>query len=101
MLQYAICEVNKKQYKVIAGKELLVDFQDPTKEIDAKVLLLAEDGKVKIGKPYLKEKINLKIVDNPKGDKIRVGKFHAKANYRRTIGSRSKFTKIRWNVKTS
>ena|SRR3972149_9010374 len=95
MFDYAICEISGKQYKVIPDKVLEIDFQgESTKDIETNVLLLVDDGKVKIGKPYLKDKIALKWMENTKGSKIRVSKFHAKANYRKTIGQRSKITKV-------
>lgn len=95
MLNYAICEISGKQYKVTPGKVLAIDFQDQSKkDIAANVLLLSEDGKIRVGKPYLKEKITLKRIEDTKGKKIRVSKFHAKANYRRIKGYRSKITKI-------
>lgn len=93
MLNYAICEVSGKQYRVVPGQTLEVSFQG-AQDIKAKVLLLSEDGKLKIGNPYLKETLVLKYVENIKGAKIRVSKFHAKVNYRRTIGFRPKFTKV-------
>lgn len=96
MLQYAVCEINKKQVKVMPDQEFVLDLLDASKkEIEANVLLLVEDGKVQIGKPYLKEKLTLKILGQTSGDKIRVSKFHAKANYRRTTGMRPKLTKLR------
>lgn len=64
-----------------------------------KVLLLSEGGKVKIGKPYLKETLTVKAVEQLKGRKIRVFKYHAKANYRRARGYRSKLTKVVLDVK--
>ena len=95
MLNYAICEISGKQYKIIPGKELEIDFQgDSTDDIEVNVLLLSEGDKLKIGSPYLKEKLVLKRVNNIKGQKVRVGKFHAKANFRKIIGFRSKLTKI-------
>lgn len=95
MLDYAICEIAGKQYKVIPDKALEVDFLgEGNKDIEAVVLLLSEGDKLKIGSPYLKEKLTLKRVENVKGDKIRVSKFHAKANYRRTTGHRAKLTKV-------
>lgn len=95
MLNYAICEISGKQYKIIPQKALEIDFQGEfDKDIEASVLFLVEDGKIKIGKPYLKEKITLKRVENIKGEKVRVSKFHAKANYRRTIGFRPKITRV-------
>lgn len=102
MLDYAICEILGKQYQVIPNKDFLIDFQtEDKKDLEAKVLLLVEKGKIKIGKPYLKEKLTLKVKENVKGEKIRVSKFHAKANFRKTIGFRPKFTKVVLAVKRS
>lgn len=95
MLNYAICEISGKQYKVIPGQALEVALQPESgKGIEVNVLLLSEEGKLKIGNPYLKEKLTLKWIEDLKGEKIRVSKFHAKANYRRTTGYRSKLTKV-------
>ncbi len=100
MINYAICEISGKQYKVIPGKVLEVSFQGELgKDIEASVLLLSEGDKFKIGRPFLKESLSLSRVENIKGTKIRVSKFHAKANYRRTIGYRSKITKVVLPVK--
>ncbi len=95
MLNYAVCEISGKQYKVIPGQILEVSLQKGTdQDIEVNVLLLSEDGKLKVGNPYLKEKLTLKRVEDGKLKKIRVSKFHAKANYRRTTGYRSKITKV-------
>ncbi len=95
MLNYAICEISGKQYKVVPGQTLEVALQpESDKDIEASVLLLSEDSRLKIGSPYLKEKLTFKRVKDTKGPKIRVSKFHAKANYRRTTGYRSKVTKV-------
>ena len=100
MLNYAVCEIGGKLYKLMSNQEMMIDFQgDKEQEIEAKVLLLAEDGKLKLGKPYLKEKITLKVLGSLKGKKIRVAKFHAKANYRRLKGARAKLTKVILPVK--
>ena len=94
MLNYAVCEISGKQYKVVPDEALEVSLQKEGKDIEADVLLLSEDGKLKIGKPYLKEKLTLKRLEDFKGPKVRVAKFHAKANYRRVTGYRSKLTKV-------
>lgn len=102
MLNYAICEISGKQYKVIPGKLFDISLQKSSgNEIEANVLLLSEKDKLEIGNPYLKEKLKLTRVEDAKGPKIRVSKFHAKANYRRTIGYRSKITKVVLPVKNS
>jgi len=101
MLNYAVCEISGKQYKIIPGQTLQVSLQKEGDGIEANVLLLSEDSKLSIGKPYLKEKLILKRVEDIKGPKIRVSKFHAKANFRKTIGYRSKITKVVLPVKKS
>lgn len=92
MIDYAICEIAGKQYKVILGKPLTVAGKSG--DISVKVLLLSENGKVKIGNPYLKENFNLKSLGEVKEEKIRVAKFRAKANYRKVTGYRKKFLKV-------
>lgn len=106
MDNFAVCEISGKQYKVLPNQPLKVDFLgDPSvdsgfnKKIEAEVLLLLENGKFSIGKPFLKEKVTLDFVESIKSDKIRVSKFHPKANFRKTTGHRAKKTKVVWSVK--
>lgn len=100
MLKYAICEILGKQYKVIPNREFEIDLlKEPSQGIKANVLLMVEDGKLKLGKPYLKEKLTLKRLENVSGEKIRVSKYHAKVNFRRVRGFRPKFTKVILDVK--
>ena len=99
MLKYAICEISGKQYKVVPNKAFEVDYQADVKEIEASVLMLVSDDKVQIGNPYLKEKLKLTSLETVKKPKIRVAKFHAKANYRRVTGFRPKKTKVVLHVK--
>lgn len=95
MLNYAVFEISGKQYKVMPGKSFIVDWQgDDLTDVEAKLLLLSEDGKVKIGNPYLKDELKLEVLGSEKGKKIRVAKFHAKANYRKVTGIRPKHTRL-------
>lgn len=100
MFDYAICDISGKQYKVLPNKAFEVDFLgEDQKNVDAQVLLLSEGNKIKLGTPFLKEKLTLDVLGTERGDKIRVAKFHAKANYRRVKGFRSKLTKVVYSVK--
>jgi len=100
MLTYVVCEIAGKQYKIIPNQPFVVDYLgEDQKKLEVSVLLSSEDGKVKVGNPYLKEKLSLDIIENVRGKKIRVSKFHAKANYRRTTGHKSKLTKVILSVK--
>lgn len=96
MLKYAICEIAGKQYKFINGKPTDVFYKfAPDQIVETKTLLLSENGKLKLGKPYLNDKIILTCVQN-RAVKIQVRKFHAKANYRRTTGSKSYISTLQY-----
>lgn len=100
MLDYAVCEIGGKQVKLVPGKEVAVSGPNDSKELEVNVLLTSDNGKLKIGKPFLKEKLTLKNLGEGKSRKIRVSKFHAKANYRKVRGSRAKKTRLLLSVKT-
>lgn len=93
MLEFAICEIDGKQVKIVPNLEVRVDSLTG-KEVEVNVLLLSDGDKIEIGKPYLKEKLTLKNVGDVKNKKIRVAKFHAKANFRKKTGSRPRKTKL-------
>ena len=96
---YSIIELNRKQYKVEFGKPLLVDKLNKAEKEELKIdkVLLFHDEKdeVKVGTPYIKDMaFKAKVLGNVKGKKIRVFKYKKRKDYRRTIGSRSEFSKI-------
>lgn len=100
MFDFAICEISGKQYKIVPNEEILVDWLgEESKKIDVSVLLLSESGKIKVGTPYLKEKLTMDVLGTVKNKKIRVAKFHAKANYRKVTGARAKKTKVTHSIK--
>lgn len=97
-MNYAIIKTGGKQYKVTEGQTLEVDkLQDEKGKISFnEVLLLVSDKGVKIGKPTVAgEKIEAEILENVKGDKIRVSKYKSKVRYRRVIGFRAQYSKIK------
>ena len=95
MLDYAICSISGKQYKVIPNQPIEVDLLSSLdQDIEVPVLMLSENGKITVGTPYLKDKLGLKFLEVIKKDKIRVAKFHAKANFRKVTGNRTKKTKV-------
>ena len=53
---YAIVDIAGQQFKVEAGKEIFVNRLKAAKDAEVsfdKVLLIDEDGKVKVGAPYV------------------------------------------------
>ena len=91
MSKFKVLEIAGKQYKVEAGKAFETTLQEENPV--AKVLMEVDDDKISIGKPYLKD-VKLKVLETMKGDKIRVAKFHAKANFRRVRGFRAQNSKV-------
>lgn len=95
MVNYIVVEISGKQMIVAPNKPFLVDYQgEDKKELSAKVLLKSEDQKITLGNPYLKDEAKFKVVSSEKLPKIRVAKFHAKANFRKVKGIRPKATKL-------
>ncbi len=94
-MKYAVIKIQGHQYKVSEKDEILVDFLGETKP-QAEVLMVSEEGKVKLGKPTLKEaKVALKVLEaEVKGTKIYSAKYKAKSRWRRRIGFRPKYTKL-------
>lgn len=94
-MKYVVCDIKGKQYLVKPNQEIEVDRLEGISSFETdKVLLLVDDGKVQVGTPYLKHTLQFQILGNVKKDKIRVAKFHAKANYRKVLGFRAEMTNI-------
>jgi len=91
-VKYTIIEIAGKQYRVEPNKPFEITLQGDA--LEAKVLMEVDDNKIQIGKPYLKNSVKLKTLEQKKGEKIRVAKFHAKANYRRVRGFRPQISKV-------
>lgn len=94
-MKYAIVEIAGRQYKVTPDAELVVNNLGDVKEIESNVLMISEDKGIKLGDPYLKEKLTFSVLEAIRGEKIRVARYHSKANTRKVKGSRSKLTKIK------
>lgn len=95
---FAVVEIAKKQYIVQEGDVLDVQkLNDLSKQVTFdKVLLVANQGKVSIGTPYLKEvEIKATIEGEKKGKKIIVYKYKRRKKYRRKQGHRQKYTTIK------
>ena len=65
-----------------------------TVELD-KVLVIAEDGNLVAGKPFVEgAKIKAQVMGEEKGKKILVFKYKSKVRYRRKRGHRQIFTRL-------
>jgi large subunit ribosomal protein L21 len=98
---YAIIEDSGRQLCVAQGDVLDVDLRDlaegTTQITFDRVLLISGEGPVKVGTPLVDgAKVVAEIVEpQVKGAKIHVIKFRRRKTYRRKIGHRQKFIRVR------
>lgn len=90
MAKFAVIKTGGKQYLVQENDEIYVDSITSVKpDLELETLALFDDtgAKIELGS-NVKTKVKAKIVENLKGDKIRVAKFKAKVRYRKVRGFR-------------
>ncbi len=95
---YAVFKTGGKQYRASTGDVIKVEKIEAEKgatiELD-QVLMVGEGEDVKVGTPYLEGgKVTATVLDQGRGDKIKVIKFKRRKNYRRQMGHRQYFTQI-------
>lgn len=96
-MKYAVVDIAGKQYKIEEGQELIVDrLEAEGKTVFDKVLLVVDGDKAEIGSPEVSgAKVEAEVLENLKGEKIRVLKYKAKSRYRKVRGFRASQTKIK------
>ena len=96
---YAIIKTGGKQYKVSEGDEIIVEklgLEEGAKVTFEEVFAIVDGENVKIGQPKIDgAKVTASVVKNGKGPKIRIFKYKHKTNYRRRMGHRQPFTKVK------
>jgi large subunit ribosomal protein L21 len=96
---YAIVRAGGRQFRVEAGQ--VVRFDRLSAEVGAQVtlgevLLVSGDEGVQVGAPVLAgAEVVGTVVEQGRGDKIRVFKYKKRKHYRRTRGHRQSFTAVR------
>lgn len=95
----AVIETGNRQYTVKQGDELLVEKLDAKQGTKIKLdrVLLVEDGKkTLIGQPVVKNaKVSAKLVAQEKGPKLVIFKYKRRKKYRRKIGHRQQYSRIK------
>lgn len=96
---YAVIETGGKQYRVQEGDVLTVEKLNAEAgqkvEFD-KVLVLAEEGDLKVGAPYVEGAVvSGEVVENGKGKKVIIYKYKAKKDYRKKQGHRQPYTMVK------
>ena len=99
---YAIVDIAGQQFKVEAGMEIFVNRLPEEKGaalVLDKVLLVDEDGAVKVGAPYVDGAVVKATVldDTCRGKKVLVFKKKRRKGYQKLTGHRQDLTKIQIN----
>jgi len=96
----AVVKLKGHQYLVEKGQEFLVSKLENKKgdkiSIEEVLLIIGEDEKAIIGNPLVKgAKVELSVLGEEKGKKIRVARYKAKSRYRKVKGFTAKHTKVK------
>lgn len=95
---YAIVEIGGQQLKVEEKAKVYVNLMDAeegsTVDFD-RVLLVDNEGDVKVGKPVVDgAKVSAKVLAHVKGDKVFVFKKKRRKGYQKLNGHRQQYTQI-------
>lgn len=95
---YAVVKTGGKQYRVSAGTKIKVEqlTADVGSEVTLdQVLMIAEDGNVKLGAPLVAgAAVKAKVLSQCRGDKVRIYKMRRRKHYRKSQGHRQNFTEL-------
>lgn len=93
----AVIETGGKQYIVKEGDIITVDrLDESTEKYTFTPLLIADtESGTKVGAPTVDgAKVECRVVEHTRGDKVRVFKMKSKKHYHRTTGFRAAETKL-------
>ncbi len=95
---YAIVDIAGQQIKVEKDQKVYVNrlqAEEGTQVEFEKVLLVDNEGKVKIGTPVVKDaKVTAKVISHLKGDKVLIFKKKRRKGYQKLNGYRPYLTQI-------
>lgn len=96
---YAVIQTGGKQYKVAEGDVVRVELleKDPKDAVVFdRVLLVANEGDVKVGQPVLAgATVQAEVIRHDRAKKVIIFKKKRTTTYQRTQGHRQGFTEVR------
>lgn len=95
---YAIVEIQGQQFKVEKDQKIFVHRLESEEGASLefnKVLLIDNDGTVKVGTPTVEgAKVSGKVIEHVRGDKVLVFKKKRRKGYKKSRGHRQDFSQI-------
>ena len=94
---YAIIETGGKQYRVQEGDIIDVELLGTDQAVTFDRVLLLQDGNApQIGLPHLPNCIvHAELLGETKGPKVIAYKYKRRHNYRRTVGHRQRYSRVK------
>lgn len=96
---YAVIESGGKQHRVEPGEVVKLEKLDAEEGASVdfdKVMLIGNEGDVKIGTPYVEGgKVSAEVVSHGRHDKVTIVKMRRRKHYRRQGGHRQWFTAVK------
>lgn len=95
---YAVIKTGGKQYRIQVGEKLKVEQlkAEPGSELVIdQVLMVADGDNVSVGSPLVEgAKVNAKVLEQGRHDKIRIFKMRRRKHYQKHQGHRQNYTEI-------
>jgi large subunit ribosomal protein L21 len=96
---YAVIQTGGKQYRVAPGEEIEIEHLPwdvgVELELNSVLAVFRDPDQLLTGSDLHAAKVLATIVAHGRGDKVRVFKFKRKKQYKRTIGHRQNFTRVK------
>ncbi|HOL79927.1 MAG TPA: 50S ribosomal protein L21 [Clostridiales bacterium] len=96
---YAVIETGGKQYKVAVNDEIFIEKLGVEAEDEVvfdKVIAVVDGDKLNVGAPYVEgAEVKATVLKNGKAKKITVFTYKPKKGYKRKLGHRQPYTKVR------
>jgi large subunit ribosomal protein L21 len=94
--KYAIIETGGKQYRVEEQDEIDVELLETDGTVKFNVLLVHDGKEPKVGLPHLDNYVVTgEVIGQTKGPKVIAFKYKQRKNYRRTVGHRQKYSRVK------
>jgi large subunit ribosomal protein L21 len=92
----AVIASGGKQYLVEKDQVLELELMGDAKKVELDALLVIDGDDVKVGTPFVSGvKVVAEIVEEVKGDKIKVLRFKPKKRIKRLTGHRQHYTQVK------
>lgn len=97
MSKFAVIKTGGKQYLVKEGERLRIEKLDISNDpLNFEVLMIGEGNMIEVGKPILNNsRVLAERLQDGKGKKVLVSRYHSKTRYRKLRGHRQPFTEVR------